>query len=277
MSAMSERKIDCHCHILDPRRYPYPADVKYRPSGQEIGTVEQFHAVCDTYGVEHALIVGPNSGYGTDNRCLLDAVARSRGRFKGIAVVANDASFEELADLKRRGIVGIALNATYHGVDYYLGTAHLIRHLVELDMFLQIQVEGDQLVHFMGLIAESGVKLIIDHCGRPVLDAGLSQPGFTALCRLGATGRAAVKLSGLAKFSHRPFPHEDCRPYVGALVAAYGIDNCLWGSDWPFLRAPERIDYGPLVRLVDKLFPLETDRRALLWETPKRLFGFAAS
>ena len=91
MGALQERKIDCHNHILDPRRYPYQADVAYKPTGQEIGTEAQLHAVCDTYGVEHCLVVGPNSGYGLDNRCLLDAIARGKGRFKGVAVVRKDA------------------------------------------------------------------------------------------------------------------------------------------------------------------------------------------
>jgi predicted TIM-barrel fold metal-dependent hydrolase len=47
------------------------------------------------------------------------------------------------------------------------------------------------------------------------------------------------------------------------------------GSDWPFLRAPERVDYGPLLRLVERLVPDFEDRRKLLWETPRALFGFS--
>ena len=52
------------------------------------------------------------------------------------------------------------------------------------------------------------------------------------------------------------------------------LESCVWGTDWPFLRAPERIDYGPLLRLVERLFPDATDRHKLLWETPCKLFGF---
>ena len=61
-----------------------------------------------------------------------------------------------------------------------------------------------------------------------------------------------------------------------ALVDAFGLENCMWASDWPFLRAPERVDYGPLLTLVDKLFPSVSDREQLLWKTPARLFGFGA-
>lgn len=275
MSTLGEAKIDCHCHILDPRAYAYAADVKYRPAGQEIGTESQFNALCEAYGVEHALLVGPNSGYGEDNRCLLDVIARGKGRFKGIAVVHNDASTEQLASLKEKGVLGIAINATYHGTAYYKNLKPLIRRLVELDLYLNIQVEGDQLTELAPLIENSDVKMLFDHSGRPILANGPAQPGFRLLCELGRNPRAAVKLSGLAKFSRASFPYEDTWPYVHALADSFGEDRCLWGSDWPFLRAPERLDYGVLLSLVDRVFPNAQQRRKLLWDNPRRLFGFA--
>ena len=71
----------------------------------------------------------------------------SDGRFKGIAVVATDTGTAELAALKAQGIVGIAFNATLLGVDYYLNAAGLLCDaLADLDMFLQLQVEKDQLL-----------------------------------------------------------------------------------------------------------------------------------
>ena len=57
-------------------------------------------------------------------------------------------------------------------------------------MFVNIQVEHDQLVPMMPLLADSGVRVLVDHCGRPTIDAGLDQPGFRALLELGATNGA---------------------------------------------------------------------------------------
>ncbi|SUD71108.1 putative 2-pyrone-4,6-dicarboxylic acid hydrolase [Pseudomonas putida] len=62
----------------------------------------------DTYGVQHALLVGPNSGYHTDNRCLLHALATGQGRFKGVAVVEVDIQLDALAALQAQGVVGVA-------------------------------------------------------------------------------------------------------------------------------------------------------------------------
>ena len=270
----SEPKIDCHVHVLDPVRFPYGENTHYRPAGQEMGTPAQLAQAMEAYGTGYALLVGPNSGYGLDNRCLLDTIASGDGRFKGVAVVANDASLQELEELKRHGVLGVAWNVTHYGVDYYDNAAPLVEKLVALDMFVDIQVERDQLLSFVPLLTRSGVRILIDHCGRPTIEAGLDQPGFRALLALGATGRAFVKLSGLVKFSREPSPHRDAWSYVEALVDAFTLDHCLWASDWPYLRAPARVDYGVLLSLVLSLFPDVSDRRKLLWSTPQALFGF---
>jgi predicted TIM-barrel fold metal-dependent hydrolase len=271
-----EPKIDCHVHVLDPERFPYGEHTHYRPAGQEMGTPAQLAQVMEAYGTRHALLVGPNSGYGLDNSCMLDTLARTHGRYKGIAVVANDATVAELQSLKNKGVVGVAWNVTYYGVDYYRDAAPLLEKLGALDMFVDIQVEHDQLVPMMPLLANSRVRILIDHCGRPTVDAGLDQPGFRAVLELGASKRAFVKLSGLVKFSREPSPHRDAWPFVEALVHAFTLDRCLWASDWPYLRAPTRVDYGVLLKLVRTLFPDASDQRKLLWDTPRDLFGFAS-
>jgi predicted TIM-barrel fold metal-dependent hydrolase len=271
-----EPKIDCHVHVLDPERFPYGANTHYRPLGQELGTPAQLAQVMDSYGTACALLVGPNSGYGLDNACMLDTIARGNGRFKGVAVVANDASLEELQRLKGMGVLGVAWNVTFYGVDHYRNAGLLLEKLLALDMFVNIQVEHDQLVPMMPLLTRSGVRVLVDHCGRPTVDAGLDQPGFRALLELASTKRAVIKLSGLVKFSRMPSPHEDAWPFVQALVEAFTLDRCLWASDWPYLRAPARVDYGVLLKLLLTLFPSATERRKLLWDTPRQLLGFGA-
>ena len=271
----AEPRIDCHVHVFDPARFSYQPNTHYAPTGQEIGTPAQLALVMDAYGTRHALLVEPNSGYGLDNSCMLDTIARGEGRYKGIAIVDNDATFEELSGFRNEGVVGVAWNATHYGVDHYRNGKQLLRSLVDLDMFADIQVEHDQLLSLLPLLRDTPVRILIDHCGRPSVDAGLDQPGFRALLELGATGRAFVKLSGFVKFSREPAPHADARLFVRALVDAFTPDRCLWGSDWPHLRAPARIDYGVGLALAQSLFPDVLVRHKILWDTPRTLFGFA--
>jgi predicted TIM-barrel fold metal-dependent hydrolase len=273
MAIWSQPKIDAHCHVLDPQRFPYGAQVAYHPAGQEIGSASYFKEVMDCYGVQHALLVGPNSGYATDNTCLLDAIASSPTVFKGVAVVPNDTPTETLQHLKACGIVGLAFNPSLMGFEHYKDLEPLLRRLQQLDMWAQFQVENNQLIDFLPMLSKVGVKVMIDHCGRPDLAAGLDQPGFAALLALGREGRAVVKLSGFAKFSQNGFPFADARPYVEALVQAFGLQQCIWASDWPYLKAPYRLDYGPLLKVYERMFS-PTELHQLMWRSPKQHCGF---
>jgi predicted TIM-barrel fold metal-dependent hydrolase len=260
--------------VFDPARFPYEPDTYYAPAGQELGTPARLAGVLDAHGVDHAVLVGPNSGYGEDNRCLLDALASGEGRYRGMAVVPNDMPRAELADLKAAGVLGVTLNAALLGVDHYADAGPLLAHLEALDMIADVQVTDDQLVEMSPMLERSGARVHFDHCGRPDPTAGIDAPGFRELLRWGRAGRAVVKLSGCIKVSHALYPHVDLLPFINALVAEFGPDHCVWASDWPFLRMPERVDYGPLLALFAGQVPDPDDRRRMLWDTPCREFGF---
>lgn len=273
MGVLTEPKIDAHCHVLDPAKFPYNPDVAYHPAGQEMGKAEYFLQLMACYEVKHAMLVGPNSGYATDNRCLLHALQIGQGAFKGIAVVPNDCPLETLQVLKAQGVIGLAFNAALMGFDFYAGIEPLLRRLRQLDMWAQFQVDKDLLPRFLPMLSRVDVKVMVDHCGRPHLPDGVSQAGFQALLALGREQRAVVKLSGFAKFSEAGYPFADVRPYVQALVRDFGLKQCVWASDWPYLKAPYRLDYGPMLRTYESMFTPQ-ERRQLMWLSPNQHFGF---
>lgn len=276
-SLFSTPKIDCHCHLFDPVSFPYAPGVFYEPAGGEIATAAYFRQVMDAYGVRHALLVGPNSGYGSDNRCMLDAIRHGEGRFKGIAVAGNDASTAQLQDLQAQGVVGIAFNMALLGVDHYADADALWARMAALGLCVQVQVEGGQMAALAPRLMGCGAQIVVDHHGRPDVAGGLSGPGFQALLGMAASGRCAVKLSGYDKFSREAPPCADAQPFTQALLAAFGPANCVWGSDWPHVRATRRLDYGVLLGMLARSVPSEAGRRAILHDTPARLFGFGTA
>ena len=276
MSLFNEPKIDCHAHIFDPLRFPYQKDNQFHPSGGELGTVEDLGHAMRSYGVQHVVLVQPNSGYGPDNSYLLHAIREGEGRFKGMAKIPHDITRSDLESLKSQGVLGAAINPTFDGLDYYRSAAGLIRLLAELDMFANIQAQNDDLLMFMPWLKEFPVKILIDHCGRPTPGASPDRPEFRALLELAETKRACIKISGFAKFSARSYPFEDVHSDVRAIIDAYTPQACIWASDWPFLRPPQRQDYGPLIDLAETFFPDAADRQAVFWDNPRRLFGFGA-
>jgi predicted TIM-barrel fold metal-dependent hydrolase len=252
---------------------PFHASGTYEIKPHEVGTAGQYTAVLDSHGVTHALLINPLGGYGTDSTYMLEAMAASDGRFKGVAVIPHDIDDAALRRMDAAGVVGVRYSLHHHTSPMPTGTegARTLRRLRELGWFAQIHYTGDMLVEVAGELAASGVQLVFDHCGRPVLERGLSQPGFQALLRFGREGQAMVKLSGAFRFTREPWPHADVEPYVAALLEAFTPDRCVWGSDWPFTRMETRVDYGPLLALVSRWLPREEERRKVLGETPARL------
>lgn len=266
--------VDTHAHIIDPARFPYSPQAAYHPQGQEIGTLERYLGVLDANGISHAVVVQPTSGYLFDNRCVLDAVARSNGRLRAVVRVPPARAREYASVLDAPGVVGVRLDLIADGVDVVDAPQMpwLLDAMRERGLPLQIQCERDQLVRAMPLVAAARVPAVIDHCGRPVPSLGLTQPGFSALLDLGRDGHF-VKLSGPFRFSERGSPFRDCEPFVQALLDAFTPDRCLWGADWPFLRLEGRTDYGTGLALLAQWVPDADARRRILADAPARLFG----
>ena len=272
----AEPKIDCHVHVLDPARFPYGANTHYRPAGQETGTAEQLFAVMDAYGTRHALIVGPNSGYGLDNRCLLDALARSAGRCKGVAVVAND-----IGEASSRRSARRASSASR-------GTSRITASTTTP---APPRCSRARPRSTCSCRCRSSTRNCW-RCCRCSSGRGYASSSITAGGRRRArasTSPASARCFASARPDRRssssrvwpssrsePFPHADAQPFVDALIDAFTLDRCLWASDWPYLRAPVRVDYGVLLALVMRWFPDDAQRRRVLWDTPAALLRFAA-
>ncbi len=67
-------------------------------------------------GLQRLVIVTPST-YGTDNRCLLDGLARSGGQARGVAVIDQAITAAELQELHQAGVRGIRFNLSYGGAD----------------------------------------------------------------------------------------------------------------------------------------------------------------
>lgn len=263
--------VDSHCHVFDTTHFPYSPDAAYRPAPHEAGSAAQLAAVLDAHGLSHALLVNPTSGYGYDNRCMVAAIRASNGRFKGIARVRPDADERVLAELRDAGVIGIRLDLIADGVGLlqHVAMSRLFGQIREMRWLVQVQCERDQLHEASAMLRAARVPLMVDHCGRPDAERGVTQPGFQALLDFGRDGHF-VKLSGPFRFFP---PGADAEPFVSALIEAFTVNRCVWGSDWPFLRMPTRMDYGPVLANLKRWIPDDRVRQQVLWETPAQLFG----
>lgn len=269
--------VDSHAHVFDTRRHPLNNPAAYVPQPNECGSGREFAVVLGAHGMTHGLLVNPFAGYGLDNRCMLDAIAASGGRFKGVALVGHDSTDAQLRELADGGVVGARFNTLFSGATSLQGAegGRLLARIRELGWFAQIYFHDDEVLRLLPILDAAGIRVVVDHCACPDVTRCLDQPGFRAVLELGRRGHAAIKLSGPFRYSRQGWPHADCDPYVAALIEAYTLDNCVWGSDWPFVRLPQRIDYGPTRALLARWLPDPADQQKVLWDTPSRWFGFA--
>ena len=71
----------------------------------------------------------------------------------------------------------------------------------------------------------------------------------------------------------RPRRLEEVAVIVRRVLDAFGPQRCIWASDWPYLRAPYRLDYGTLLRLTEQWFSPD-EVRQMMWDAPAKLLGW---
>ena len=52
-------RVDCHAHIIDPKRFAHIDGSGYRPLDHETGDLSAFTRILDLNGTTHALLVQP--------------------------------------------------------------------------------------------------------------------------------------------------------------------------------------------------------------------------
>jgi predicted TIM-barrel fold metal-dependent hydrolase len=83
-----------------------------------------------------------------------------------------------------------------------------------------------------------------------------------------------IKISGACTLSQQPFPYNDIWGPVLKIIDAFGIDRCMWGTDWT--RATELLTYEQGVapfRATDHLS--DTDKAKLMGGTLEEVYRWA--
>jgi len=111
-----------------------------------------------------------------------------------------------------------------------------------VDAMLRHGLSFDALVlprHLPALLAfatrHPDLPIVIDHGAKPLIAQGVMAPWREDIARLAALPQVCCKLSGLVTEAGPDWDVERLRPYVDHLVASFGPQRLIWGSDWPVL------------------------------------------
>ena len=119
---------------------------------------------------------------------------------------------------------------------------------------------------------------MIDHVGlaQPFQPPAPPEPfaDLPNVLSLAELDNVAIKISGACTLSHEPFPYADIWEPLGRIFDAYGLDRCLWGTDWT--RAVRLLTYEQGVeafRVTDRL--TDGERAALMGGSLARIYGWS--
>ena len=79
------------------------------------------------------------------------------------------------------------------------------------------------------------LKTVIDHCAKPNIAERQWQPWADRMSELSDRPGTYCKLSGMLTEASAEQGYDDLLPYMEHLLARFGPERLMWGSDWPVL------------------------------------------
>jgi 2-pyrone-4,6-dicarboxylate lactonase len=263
--------VDAHCHVFGPEsRFPFSAKTKYHP---EDATPEMLFALRDRLGFARNVIVQA-SCHGTDNAATLDAIARSEGKARGVAVVDPAVSARDLDVLHDGGIRGIRFNFLKRLVDHAPEDAFLaLAGRLPEHWHVVVYFEADSLARLRPFLDAIPVPVVIDHMGRPDVTQGPDGPDMRAFrTLLDSRSDLFFKATCPDRLDPAGPPWDAFANAVAPLVADYP-GRSLWGTDWPHPNMQDAIpDDGALVDMIPRIAATAAQQQAMLVDTPMMLY-----
>lgn len=265
--------IDAHCHVFGPGdRFPYAAERKYTPCD---APKEKLFALRDHLGFSRNVIVQATC-HGSDNSALVDAIAHSDGRARGVATLAPDISDDEIAELDEAGIMGARFNFVRRLVDPKPDQVYEIMadRLARFGWHIVIYFEAADLEERYEFFSKLPVTVVVDHMGRPDVTKDPDGPEFELFLKfMRDNPNVWCKVSCPERLSKTgPDGYDDVVPFARRVVESFP-DRVLWGTDWPHPNMKSHMpDDGKLVDFIPKIAVSTELQHKLLVDNPMRLY-----
>ncbi len=266
------RGVDAHAHVFT-QTLAFAGERRYTP--QYDATLQDWRALLVTQGVSHGVLVQP-SFLGSDNAYLLEALMLAPDRLRGVVVVDADVSHAQLERMARLGVVGIRLNLMGKSLPDLSSEdwRPLLEKIAALGWHVELHRQIEDIPALVAALKPYGVKIVVDHFGRPHAAFGVAHPTFKSLLALGG-GDVWVKISGVYRLGGTDRENlAFAQAAIPLLIEHFGTDRLMWGSDWPHTQFEDQVSYASQFELLQQLVPWPRQRQAILRDGAAALFGF---
>ncbi len=252
---------------IDSQVHAYERDRPERPwsghlEGPDEVTGDDMAAAMDAVGVDGALLVSPYSMYRYDASYALEVYDRHPGRFGVIRPFdpESDSIEEEMEEwTATRGVVGARIMLSYGSYESeHQGLNRILAAGGKAGVPINVMSSGN--LALLGELARRNpdTRIVIDHVGlaQPHQPPAPPEPfaDLDDVLSMAELENVAIKISGACTLSHEPFPYPDIWEPLGRIFDAFGLERCMWGTDWT--RAVRLLTYEQGVeafRVTDRL------------------------
>jgi predicted TIM-barrel fold metal-dependent hydrolase len=206
-------------------------------------------------GVQRAVLISHGSIYGFDNSYLIDSVARYPHRLRCVAGIDHDSCLPDTVEstmrsMLVRGVTGFRIErgARQKGDPGWLkseGMARMWAVAGETRQAVCCMVHPEDLAHIGAMMARfPSTNVVIDHLGSIGENQCFGGSGIVktweleALLALATHPRCYVKVSAFYALGTGTAPYSDLIPAIGAVIGAFGVQRCMWGTDCPYQVHP---------------------------------------
>lgn len=283
MAPAKERLIiDTHLEVwtLDPKfpfAHPERPNLKVPMAAPIENQVEQMK----DFGLKYAVLINPRY-FGWDNSYISYSLHKYPKLFvaHGLLNPEDPKAAERLRYwIKEHGFQGMRFSPIYHPKSTWLNSKEhypLWKEAEKLKAVFNFYI----LPHQMPMLADMaerfpGVKIVIDHLGKPDLKLADPWPEFKKMFALKKFPHVWVSASEPYELSiTKEYPYRDTIPFFKATYEEFGGKQLIWGTGYP--RPRWELPMDKELEFVDKFLDFYTpqDRELLLGKNALRIWRF---
>ena len=276
------RLLDTHQHLVYPDRQRYGWMAGVPALAGRVFTLDDYHALAGGSVAGTIFMEVDADDYRSEARMVADLARGASSGLLGIIAGCRpetDAGFEAWLDEgPDLGVVGYRriLHQTSDEVSRSAGFRANVRRIGQRGLTFDMCFLARQLPIALELAeACPDTALVLDHCGVPDIAGGAFAPWRDGVRSLAAMPNVSAKLSGvLAYAAPGTATIATVRPWVEEVIAAFGPERCMWGSDWPVVN----VAGADLPTWIDGFAELiagfsEAEQASIAHATAERIYG----
>jgi L-fuconolactonase len=273
--------------IIDTQVHLYEINHPGRPWAQPIAgpehvTGEEQLAAMDELGIDGAIVVSTYQTYRFDAGYALEVYSKNPNRFALVKPVdTKDPGVSEIVAewAATPGAVGVRVmmvfvkdkNPLDPGLNRTLAAS--AKHKLPVNLFAWDLLDEAK----TAIERNPDTLFVIDH-------VGLSQPyrpdgpdvwaDLPKVLALAAYENVHIKLTGICAMSAKPFPYDDIWNPLLHIVDAFGVNRCMWGTDWARTSTELTYRQGIEAFRMSERFSA-SDKAKLLGGAAEKIYGWS--